>query len=274
MFLINPYTYITDSGASEFIFTVDTTKAGSASDTFILPLANGTTSMTVYWGDGNSDVITTYNQAELTHVYASSGTYQISLDGSFYGIRFGGSGDCRKLMTIDNWGTNQWKTMQSAFQLCLNMTGNYSDNPDTSLCVNFSAAFRDCQVFNSALTLDASVCTTMNSMFFGALLFNSFLTISNASSISDATNAFFYALLFDQDVSAIDFSGLTVATSMFSNSSFSTTNYDLLLPVWDAYGTSSVTFHAGTAKYNTGAPATARANMISRSWTITDGGAV
>ena len=114
----------------------------------------------------------------------------------------------------------------------------------------------------------------VNRWFLGALLFNSFLTISNASSINDATSAFRYASAFDQDISAIDFSGLTVATSMFSNSSFSTANYDLLLPAWDAYGTSSVTFHAGTAKYNTGAPATAHANMISRSWTITDGGPV
>ena len=271
--LINPYVYAPTT-ASEFIFTVDTTQAGSATDTFVLPLHNGTTSMTVYWGDGNSDVITTYNQAELSHTYASSGTYQISLDGSFYGIRFGGGGDCRKVMTIDNWGTNQWVTMQSAFQLCLNVTGNYSDNPDTSLCLNFSTSFRDCQAFNSALTLDASVCTTMNTMFFGAISFNSPLTISNASNINDTINAFAYCYPFDQDISAIDFSGLTSGTNMLKNTAFSTTNYDLLLPAWDAYGTSGVVFHAGTAQYSSGAPATARANMISRGWTITDGGAV
>ena len=248
--LINPYIYAPTT-ASEFIFTVDTTvtAGGSASDTFILPLQNGATNMTVYWGDGNSDVITTYNQAELTHVYASSGTYQITLDGSFYGIRFAGTGDCRKLSSIDNWGNNQWGSMANAFQNCRNVVGNYTDNPDTSLVTTMNTAFRDCKVFNSPLDIDTSNVTDMDNMFVSSTLFN-------------------------QDVSSWDISSLTRASLMFFLSAFSTTNYDLLLPAWDAYGTSSVPFHAGNAKYSSGAPATARANMISRGWTITDGGAV
>ena len=38
--------------------TIDTTQPGSAADTFVLPLRVGTVNMTVYWGDGNSDLIT------------------------------------------------------------------------------------------------------------------------------------------------------------------------------------------------------------------------
>ena len=53
-----------------FKMTIDTTQAGSASDTFELAFATSSSvNLTVDWGDGTSDVITTYNQSELTHVY-------------------------------------------------------------------------------------------------------------------------------------------------------------------------------------------------------------
>jgi hypothetical protein len=84
------------------------------------------------------------------------------------------------------------------------------------------------------------------------------------------------ASAFDQDISAFQINALTNAVSMLQASSFSQTNYDLLLPAWDAYGTSGVTFHAGTAQYAAfpSAPATARALMVGRGWTITDGGPI
>ena len=77
---------------------------------------------------------------------------------------------------------------------------------------------------------------------------------------------------FDQDISGFDITSLTNATGMLQNSSFSKTNYDLLLPAWDSYGTSSVSFHAGTAHYSAGAPTTAHDAMVVRGWTIIDGG--
>ena len=245
--IINPFIFGVPV-STDFKITVDTTQAGSASDTFVLPLALGTTNMTVYWGDGNSDLITSHNQAELSHTYASSGTYQISCDGSFYGIKFEGAGDRLKLSSIDNWGTNQWGTMNSAFQDCRNLVGNYTDNPDTSLVTDMYNSFRDCRAFNSPLDIDTSNVTTFRNMFL-------------------------FCLVFDQDISSWDISSLITANGIFLYAGFSTTNYDLLLPGWDAYGTSSVPFYT-MAKYSSGAPATARANMIARGWTITDGGPV
>jgi len=297
--IINPFIFESVPVVStEFKMTVDTTQPGSASDTFVLPLQNGATSMTVYWGDGNSDVITTYNQSELTHVYASSGTYQISLDGSFSGIRFGGGGDRLKLSSIDNWGTNQWGTMQFAFYLCSNMVGTYTDSPDTSLVADMYGAFRGCSSFNSPLTFDCSNVTTMAFMFFGCSSFNSDVTFTNTSNVlsmnamfrtatvfnkplnfdtsnvTDMTNML-RTTAFDQDISSFNISSLTSATQMLDASAFSTTNYDLLLVAWQGQThNNSVNFHAGTAQYSSGAPATARAGLITDLWTITDGGPV
>jgi hypothetical protein len=113
-------------------------------------------------------------------------------------------------------------------------------------------------------------------MFQQCTNFNSLITISNTSGVTDMSIMFYLCSSFDQDVSAFQINSLTTAASMFLLSGFTQSNYDLLLPAWDAYGTSSVTFHGGTAQYAAfpSAPATARALMVGRGWTITDGGPI
>jgi len=65
-------------GSTDFIMTIDTTKAGSASNTFILPCINGGVyDAVIDWGDGSTSNITTYNDVDLTHVYSVSGVYQL-----------------------------------------------------------------------------------------------------------------------------------------------------------------------------------------------------
>ena len=102
--------------------------------------------------------------------------------------------------------------------------------------------------------------------------FNSPITISDTSGVTNMQSMFQGCDVFDQDISALQINALTNASNMMYRSGFAKTNYDLLLPAWDAYGTSNVPFHAGTAHYSAGAPTTAKANMIGRGWTITDGG--
>tara|TARA_R110000822_G_scaffold144097_1_gene282686 strand:+ start:231 stop:1349 length:1119 start_codon:yes stop_codon:yes gene_type:complete len=372
MFLINSFVYSSAPPVdTEFKITVDTTKAGSASDTFVLPLQVGATSMTVYWGDGNSDVITTYNQAELSHTYASSGTYQISCDGSFTGTKFLG-GDGLKVSSIDNWGSNVWSNTILSFYGCSNMVGTYTDNPDFSGSTSMLQMFTNCTNFNSPLVIDTTGVTTMFQMFSGCTNFNSDITFSSTSSVSNMSymfnactnfnkavnfdtsnvttiNNMFYnctnfdkavnfntvkvtntgrmfmfcsnfnqtinfdlsacanttlmfynctsfnspvtftnttvltshsntfngCTIFDQDLSGWNISALTSASSMLQGTAFSTTNYDLLLVAWQGQThNNSVALHAGTAQYSSGAPATARAGLITDLWTITDGGAV
>jgi len=53
-------------------------------------------------GDGASDDITTYNQAEVTHTYATSGTYNVSIYGTINGFRFANGGDKLKIINILN----------------------------------------------------------------------------------------------------------------------------------------------------------------------------
>ena len=323
-----------------FKMTIDTTKAGATNtQSYRLDLHAGATNLTVDWGDGNSDVITTYNQAELTHVYDASGTYQISLSGSFEGITSPNNNDRLKIMSIDNWGTIQFKNMNAAFTGCANMVGLYTDKPDTSLCTNMEATFNSCTLFNSNVDFDMSLNTDLEGFLYNATnfnqpinwvtpnvetffrtfasmpnfnspvtidgflsvtnvrggctgmfgfcnTFNSPLTFSDFSNVPNVNNMFNSSPNFNQDISDLDISGLLTCTecgeeqpklgaiNMLRSTSFSTVNYDLLLVAWDTLGTSNIKFHAGSAQYSSGAPATARANMVSRGWEITDGGQV
>jgi hypothetical protein len=88
------------------------------------------------------------------------------------------------------------------------------------------------------------------------------------------------ATAFNQDVSAWSIAALTSANNMFNGSGLTTTNYDKLLnntTGWPSQATiqPNVAFHAGTAKYSAGAPATGRGILTGTyTWTITDGGPV
>jgi hypothetical protein len=87
---------------------------------------------------------------------------------------------------------------------------------------------------------------------------------------------FYDCTIFNQDISSFSIVELTDATDMLLLSAFSTANYNLLLVAWEGQvEKTSVTFHAGTAKYSAGAPATARGVLVTTSsWAITDGGPV
>lgn len=66
--------------------TTNTSSGSSASNQVKLPLIDvGTYNFVVNWGDGNQDTITSWNQAETTHTYTSTGDYVITITGVLTG---------------------------------------------------------------------------------------------------------------------------------------------------------------------------------------------
>jgi hypothetical protein len=100
--------------SNAFISTWNTnniTGSSSAFNQIKLPLNSlGNYNFTVDWGDGTSDVITSWNQVETLHTYASAGTYTVSIVGTISEWSFGNSvvTDSRKLLSIESWGTLQF----------------------------------------------------------------------------------------------------------------------------------------------------------------------
>jgi len=194
-------------GSKPFISTwrtTNTSTGSSASTQVKLPLvATGSYSFTVRWGDSTSNLITVYNQAEVTHTYAVAGDYTIQITGTLIGWEFNNTGDRLKLLTITQWGALKFLTIDTALQTtngcfygCLNLAlSTISDTPnfknvkqltsflrlgsgnttitidkvnrwDVSKVNGFTSFFRQLNVFNDNIgNWNMSSATTLLAMF-------------------------------------------------------------------------------------------------------------
>ena len=162
---------------SKFTTTWKTDNAGiSGNDEVKLPfVAGGSYDCIVEWGDGNSDTITVWNQAETTHTYLSSGTYTIKIKGKCWGFQFNDGGDKLKLLTIERWGHNfKLNASGGHFFGCSNLVINATDYLDIGTTTNLSQAFRDCSALttNEIKFKDTSNVTTLWACFYGCNNFN------------------------------------------------------------------------------------------------------
>ena len=210
----------------DFVFTVDTTQAGSASDTIVLPLlSGGTYSGDIDWGDTSTS---TLSYANRSHTYASSGTYTITISGTtLQGWAFENAGDKLKITEISNWGLFDFSERR-VFQGCSNMDITATDIPtvsgadftsqffncdgittfqdwsgwDMSTVTNYFQCFKDNGSFNGDLSnwVHSGV-TRVDKMFNNATSFNSDLDTWDVSSVTNWTEFARGASSFNGDVS-------------------------------------------------------------------------
>ena len=206
----------------DFVSTWDTTLAGSASDTVVLPLlSGGTYSGTIDWGDGSTSAL---SYANRTHTYASGGVKVITISGQIDGWRFANSGDRRKITDIFNWGTLNI-TSNWAFYGCNNLDITATDAPTIST-TSLENCFRDCISLTTPdfSSWDVSGVTSMSSTFNNCQNFNGDITTWDVSNVSTFVyNAagfrigmFINCYVFNQDIGGWDVSSSTDLTAMFS----------------------------------------------------------
>jgi hypothetical protein len=104
-----------------FVFKITTASAGV---TFTLPLVDFgglTPNISVNWGDGNSNTITSSTSGARIHTYASAGTYTISVYGNMPGFKVNNNVAIRSLITeLVQWGVVGLRTFD--FYGCNNLT--------------------------------------------------------------------------------------------------------------------------------------------------------
>ncbi|SMG53957.1 surface protein, partial [Marivirga sericea] len=187
-------------------------------------------------GDGLDNGITgSYTISGLT-----TDTYQVQITGTFPRINFNNSGDKDKILTIAEWGTIQWSSMETAFYGCTNLTVPATDAPDLSNVLSLNQMFRGATTFNESIEhWDVSNIVLFFGMFWDATSYNQPLnnwTLTNVKSIS---NMFHGASSFNQPLNNWVTTGLTDIKVMFKNAvSFnqSVNNFDVSL-VQDFAGT-------------------------------------
>ncbi|TMM59438.1 BspA family leucine-rich repeat surface protein [Maribacter algarum] len=205
-----------------FKLTYDTTLAdtGSTSNRQLKVSANTgypgyfTYDYSIDWGDDQFD---NNVSGEITHTYLSPGTYTIAIIGN-YPAHYYGSGiqDEIKLISIDQWGTQQWQSMRSSFEDCENMLYNATDIPDLTQVSDMSEMFKEAELFNGNIDAwDVSNVTDMSEMFSEAYEFNQPLNSWDVSNVTDMSSMFERAELFNQPLDNWDVSSVTNMYRMF-----------------------------------------------------------
>jgi len=203
-----PYPFVVD------INTTNTSAGSSASNQFALPLiSTGTYNFSIDWGDSSSDTITTWNQSEVTHTYAATGSYTVTITGIMVGWEFAETGDRLKPTDISQWGLFTLKN--EGWEGCANVDVSATDTP--ALETDLTAAFRGCSVLTGiGGDYDTSGVNSINLMFANCPLFNQDLPW-DTSSLTSAQNAFDGCLVFNGDVTGWDVSSLVNCKQMFED---------------------------------------------------------
>ncbi len=243
---------ITDVHAApsdHFVTTWETT----ASDTVItIPTVIGETYN--YAIDWDNDMIPdqTGVTGDAVHDYGSAGVHTIRIFGTFPRIYINSGVEKDKILSIDQWGTNAWTSMNKAFDGASNLVNNALDTPNLSNCTNLSFMF-------------------VNATNIGNGMANWNWDTSNISSLS---SMFISATSFDEDISSWNVINVTNFFNMFAGVTLSSTNYDALLISWDAQVVKpNISFNGGFSQYCSLDAQNARASLIANdTWTITDGG--
>ena len=202
---------LSQTAPNQFVFTIDTenTSSGSSLNTqFMMPLVSGGSyNATVNWGDGSSDTITSYNQAEVTHTYSSAGQYEVSIEGTLQGWQFNNAGDRLKMLDVKQWGVLDLST-SAAFYGCANLDASATDAPTVS-STSFYRMFRSCTNFDGAIgNWDISTVTNLQETFYDARTFNKSINYWDVSNCTTFSRMFRNASTFDQDLNSWDTSNV------------------------------------------------------------------
>jgi len=230
---------------TEFITRWKTDNPGvSNANQITIPFQNNISlNYSVVWGDGTTS--TNVTTTSVTHTYATPGIYTVRIVGLTSGgrglnsFRFAGGGDCLKLLSIEQWGNNEWERFESSFSGCENLVINATDRPVFGFGTNCLAMFKNCKALNQPLnSWDVSQVSVMEEMFAGCTAFNQPLNNWNVTESRTFYGMFAGCTAFNQSLAAWNPVFLTNSSLMFANTvSFNS-------PVWTNGGTGN-TFMIG-----------------------------
>ena len=200
--------------------------AGSANDTIVLPLtSDGSYDFVVHWGDGTSDNITGYNQAEVTHQYSSTGIYEVRIGGLISGWDFNEVGDDDKIINIMNFGDLRFTSGNSAvFNKCLHLDVNSEDDLVAPPDSNYMFAQCNLQYNFDPTNWNMSNATGLVAFIQGATVFNGNCGNWDVSNVVSLLATFSSCDAFNNggspSISGWDTSNVTDMSSLFNGTIF------------------------------------------------------
>ena len=140
-------------------------------------------------------------------------------------IRFvweeGKRGSAENLLTVEQFGTVAWKSMEKAFADCKNMQfATTVDTPNLSSVTSMKFMFYDCSAFNQDISSwNVSKVIDMGSIFCGCTAFNQDISGWNVSKVTHMQEMFYDCSAFNQDISSWNVSKVTEMYRMFNDCS-------------------------------------------------------
>ena len=288
-----PYNWTFSDGGLEcedefFITTWKTDNSGTSDLTSItIPTFGSGYNYDVDWdNDGVFDELGI--TGSVTHDFGTAGTYTIQIRGTFPRIRFSNSHNRKKILSIEQWGTISWISMNRAFSGCTNLIINATDTPNLSGVQDSSFMFSGASSIGNGTgnwNWNVATITNMYHMFFEAISFNKNISSWNVGQVTDMENMFKGATSFNQNINTWNVVNVTSMYNMFKGVVLSTANYDALLIGWatDSSGTpndgiddipTNIDFHGGFSGYCDGELARNTLTSATYNWGISDGGIV
>ena len=215
---INPASLGRAPLGTDFVFRIATT---TANETFYIPCVNkGTFNATIDWGDGGpTSTVTAYNDANLTHVYATANNYVIRITGQFGNVYFSGhTVQADKVKQVYQLGNMGWHSDQNySWRACTTMT--HFDAGITDLdATNLNGMLRDCRKLKKVVMPPATGAYTANSMmYFADLVVAPDFSAMTGTMTGDCYRVFFYFVAQQPilDMNDIDVSGVTRMSGFF-----------------------------------------------------------
>lgn len=278
---------------NRLIFSVKTDNAGtSASNQFTIPTIGTGYLYDIETSDGQSITGLT---SGTTITFPSAGTYDVFISGSFPQFYFNNTGDRLKLLNLKNfgiYGTGSTSQLR-AFWGCSNMNISATDIGhfenvtdfsqtwdfcpsmtsfpliDTSSGTNFSLTWRTCG-FTTFPLIDMSNAIIISNAWRGCNSLTSFplLDFSNVTTFSRTWSL--CSLLENFPSNSFDTSISTVYSESFISTNLTTESIDNILISLDTNGVLNGTFaQSGGSNTPSATGLTAKANLISKGWTVT-----
>ncbi|WP_422858325.1 BspA family leucine-rich repeat surface protein [Flagellimonas sp. S174] len=210
---------------ASFIFTIDT--ALEPGIPFRMQAFGETISLQVDWGDGSEEE-TVEGQDTTTPArnYVDQGIYTVAIKGAMDRLSFYIDNDLDEelmLLSVQQWGTNPWKSMENMFRNAENFTGFGNQEipaPNLSQCVSMDRMFQRTLVFENTMGMgnwDVSSVTSMEGMFDKADLFNEDIGQWNVSNVTNMRSMFFGADTFNRDLNQWNVANVTTMRDMFNS---------------------------------------------------------
>ena len=194
-----------------------------SNETITLPLKTGYNyNFTVVWGDGTPvETITSFNQAEATHTYATAGSHTVTMTGLLEAWSFNDGGDKLKIISVTDFGDLGWIDLGGAFHGCSNLTAFAGGN--TAAVTDMSHMFQGATSLTSLdlSSFNTAAVTTMYRMFNDASsLISLDLSSFDTAKVTNMSAMFFNASgLTGLDLFHFDTAAVTNMSSMFLNAS-------------------------------------------------------